>query len=44
METEHLESLCVDGRISSNWILKMWDRKASTGLIWLRIGTGGGRL
>jgi hypothetical protein len=26
------------------WIFKKWDRGAWTGLIWLRIGTGGGVL
>ena len=26
------------------WIFKKWDRKAWTGLIWLRLGTGGERL
>ena len=26
------------------WKLKKWDGEAWTGLIWLRIGTGGGRL
>jgi len=25
------------------WILKIWDEGLWTGLIWLRIGTGGGR-
>jgi len=24
------------------WIFKKWDEKVRTGLIWLRIGTGGG--
>jgi hypothetical protein len=24
------------------WIIEKWDGKAWTGLIWLRIGTGGG--
>ena len=39
----HLEDLCVDGRILK-WIFKKWDGEAWTGLIWLRIGTGGGLL
>jgi hypothetical protein len=31
-------------RIILKWILKKWDGEAWTGLIWLRIGTGGGLL
>jgi hypothetical protein len=33
----------IDGRIISEWIFKQWDGEgdAWTGLIWLRIGTGG---
>jgi hypothetical protein len=34
----------VDGRIILKWIYKEWDGEAWTGLIWLRIGVGGGRL
>jgi hypothetical protein len=34
--------LRVVGRIILNWISKKWNRKAWTGLLWLRIGTGGG--
>jgi len=29
---------------SIRWILHKWDGEACTGLNWLRIGTGGGRL
>ena len=30
----------VGGRILLKWILKNWDAKVCTGLIWLKIGTG----
>jgi hypothetical protein len=43
MEGDRLEDADIDGRIILNWILRKWDR-AWTGLIWLRIGTGGGLL
>jgi hypothetical protein len=39
-----LENLGVDGMIMLKWIFKKWDEEARTGLIWLRIGTGGGML
>jgi hypothetical protein len=32
------------GRKLLKWIFKNWDGEASAGLIWFRIGTGGGRL
>jgi hypothetical protein len=34
----------VDGRVILGWIFKKWDVCGGTGLGWLRIGTGGGRL
>jgi len=36
----------VDGRIILRWIFRKWDGAggAWTGLIWLKIGTGGGQL
>jgi hypothetical protein len=34
----------VDGRIILGWTLRRWDVGVWTGLVWLRIGTGGGRL
>jgi len=43
-ERDHLEDRGVDGRIILRCILKKWDVEAWTGLIWLRIGRGGGLL
>jgi len=40
----HLENPGVDGRIIFRWIFRKWDMRAWTGLMWLRIGTGGGHL
>ena len=43
-ERDHLEDSGVDGRIILNWIFNKWMGGAWTGLIWLRIGKGGGLL
>jgi len=41
-ERDSLEDLGVDGKILK--CIFKWDGEARTGLIWLWIGTGGGRL
>jgi hypothetical protein len=43
-EKNHSEHLGTDSRIILELIFKMRDGEAWTGLIWLRIGTGGGLL
>jgi hypothetical protein len=40
----HLEDPGLDGRIILKWVFERLGGKAETGLIWLRIGTGGGLL
>jgi hypothetical protein len=42
-EIGHLENLGVDRRISE-WVFEEGVGEAWTGLLWLRVGTGGGRL
>jgi len=42
-ERAHLEDLAIDGRIIIKWIFKKQEGM-ETGLMWLRIGTGGGLL
>ena len=32
------------GRPRRRWILRTWEGVVGTGCVWLRIGTGGGRL
>ena len=43
-ERNHLEDPGVDGRVILRCIFREGGREAWTGLIWLRIGTGGGHL
>jgi len=42
MGRDHLEDLSVDG-ICLKWMFKKWGGEAGTGLLWIRIGTGGGQ-
>jgi hypothetical protein len=39
-----MQKLGVDGRIILRWIFRKWDGGTWAGLIWCRIGTGGGHL
>ena len=41
---DHLGDPDVGGRIILRWNFRKWNIGAWTGLIWLRIGTGGGHL
>ena len=43
-EGDHKGDLGVDGWIILGWISRRWDVAIWTGLGWLRIGTGDGRL
>jgi hypothetical protein len=41
-ERQNFEDLNVEGRIILKYIIKKWDEEAWTGLLGVRIGTGGG--
>jgi hypothetical protein len=43
-ERGHWEDLGVDGRTVLEWVLHKSGGRAWNGLIWLRMGTGGGLL
>ena len=43
-ERDHMEDSGVDGRIILRWIFSKWDVRSWIGLIWLRIGIGGGHV
>jgi len=43
-EKDHLGDPGVNGRIILNWIFRQWYVGVWTGLVCLRIGTGGGFL
>jgi hypothetical protein len=43
-ERDHVGDPGVDGRIILKCIFRRFDVGGRTGLIWLRIGTGGGHL
>jgi hypothetical protein len=43
-ERDRLKDLNIDGRTTLKLILRKWDGKTWTGLIWLRKRTGGGCL
>jgi hypothetical protein len=40
-ERDHLGNPGEDGRIILRWIFRKWDVRPRTGLMWLRLGTGG---
>jgi hypothetical protein len=43
-ERVHVEDLGTDGRVILKWIINTLEREEWTGLIWPKMGTGGGLL
>jgi len=43
-EIDRFEYLDIDGKIMLKWTFENWDEETWTGLIWVRVGTGGGRM
>jgi hypothetical protein len=43
-ERDHLKDPGIDGNIILRQVIRKWDVEVWTGLIWLKIGTGGGHL
>jgi hypothetical protein len=43
-ELEHLEDLCLDGRVIFRWIVKQEDGTPWTGYVYMRTGKIGGLL
>jgi hypothetical protein len=43
-ERDHLEDLILYGRVMLKWLLKKKNERMCTGLVCLRVGTGGGLL
>jgi len=43
-ERDHFEDPVAEERIMLRWVFRKWNGGAWTGLIWFRIGTGGGLL
>jgi len=43
-DRDHLEDQGADGKIILKWMLRNWCRDTWNGLLWVRIGIGGGYL